>query len=352
MTSDPDLAELGWTPFFADQLDGDTSADAVPARVMAVHRGYLTVVGPGVDRMIPAYIADAGDEEAFATAGDWLLLDRATFQPVRILRRKSLFKRRAPGAGRGLQLLAANVDTLFIVTSCNQDFNIPRLERYLVLAHEAGVTPVIVLTKADLTDDPAAFTEPARGLQAGLLVEIVDARDAESAACLGAWCTHGQTVALLGSSGVGKSTLINTLIGHEAAATRDVRESDDKGRHTTTGRGLHRLPYGGWLLDTPGMRELQLAGAAAGVDEFFDDIVTLAAACRFNDCAHESEPGCAVKAAVEAGTLDGDRLQRWRKLSAEEALNTETLAQRRVRDRSLGKVYRSAQRRKRDRDAD
>ncbi len=349
MTFDtPDLAEFGWNAFFQSQLDIDDLQAAAPVRVMAVHRGSLDVAAPGFDKQIPSPAPSADDELAGATVGDWLLLDRATDRPVRLLNRKSLFKRRAPGTGRKLQLIAANVDTVLIVSSCNADFNAARLERYLALAREAGVTPVIVLTKADQAENPEEFVRAASGLLPGVLVEAIDARDANSASCLSVWCGSGQTVALLGSSGVGKSTLTNTLSGSDQIATRSIREDDAKGRHTTTARSLHRLPANGWLLDTPGMRELQLTDAKSGLEDVFADIVALAQACRFSDCRHETEPGCAVLAALEAGTLEPDRLKRWRKLVAEEARNTESLADRRARERGFGKMVKSIMKSKRD----
>lgn len=345
-----DLADLGWSSHFARQLDPEEARP--PVRVMAVHRDRLLVTGAGLDLAIPPFIGDPADDEATATVGDWLLLDAARIRAVRLLARKSLFRRRAAGTERRLQLIAANVETLFIVSSCNQDFNIARLERYLVLAEDAQVTPVVVLTKADLTDQPEDFVRQAAKLLPGLLVEAVNALDPESTACLIPWCKRGQTVAFLGSSGVGKSTLVNTLTGAVDIETQAIRADDDKGRHTTTGRSLHRLGAGGWLLDTPGMRELQLADVSAGLDGVFADIAALAESCRFRDCRHESEPGCAILAALAEGRLDAERLRRWRKLLAEDAYNSESLAERRARDRSFGKMVKSVMKEKnRRRDA-
>lgn len=343
-----ELTDLGWRPVFQAQTADDDLAALAPVRVMAVHRGRISVAGEDGAEDVHPHIPGAEDEEDFATIGDWILLDRQTRQPMRLLERFSLFKRRAPGAGVGIQLIAANVDTVFIVSSCNDDFNIARLERFLVLAREAGVEPVIVLTKADLADAPGDYARQAEKLQPGLLVETVDAHDRDSVACLSAWCGAGQTVAFIGTSGVGKSTLINTLTqSHQA--TGGIREDDAKGRHTTTSRSLHRLDQGGWLLDTPGMRELQITDSASGLEDLFGDIMELETQCKFNNCAHQSEPGCAVKAAIEAGELDPDRMARWRKLAAEDALNTETIAQRHSRDRQFGKMVKSAMKEKKDR---
>lgn len=339
-----DLADLGWSRHFATQLDPEETA--TPVRVMAVHRDRLLVTGAKLDLAIPPFTSNPDDDEAQATVGDWLLLDTAHLRAERLLARKSLFKRRAAGTGRKLQLIAANVDTLFIVSSCNQDFNIARLERYLVLAEDAQVTPVIVLTKADLTDRPEDFVRQAAKLLPGLLVEAVNALDPESTACLKPWCKRGETVAFIGSSGVGKSTLVNTLMGEGHIETAAIRADDDKGRHTTTGRNLHRLAQGGWLLDMPGMRELQLTDVSSGIDGVFADIAALAETCRFSDCRHESEPGCAILAALAEGRLEAERIRRWRKLLAEEAYNSESLAERRTRDRAFGKMVKNVMKEK------
>lgn len=333
------LADLGWRGGFQSQLTLDDIEASQPVRVMAVHRGAVDVAGPGGTLTLP--LTGVLRDEAVAV-GDWLLLDRETSRPTRVLDRMSLFKRRAAGTGRAEQVIAANVDTLFIVTSCNQDFNRARLERYLALAEQAQVTPVIVLTKRDLSDDPKGFQREAKRVRPGTLVELVDGRDPRSVEGLSVWCGTGQTVALMGSSGVGKSTLVNTLTGAETLATAAIREDDARGRHTTTGRAMHRLPAGGWLLDTPGMRELQLVDVADGIDAVFDDIAALAQHCRFKDCQHEGEPGCAVQAAIADGRLDPDRLRRYRKLLAEDRFNTESLAERRARGKAFNKRARGA----------
>jgi ribosome biogenesis GTPase len=328
---DSALLELGWTPFFGTQVSEDEDRRCVPVRVMSVHRGMVTVAGGGFEDSIASTLPAPGGPEDRPTVGDWLLIDRDDHRLVRILDRTSLFKRPTPHDDRRIQLIAANVDTLFIVTSCDQDFNVARLERYLVLAREVGVRPVIVLTKSDLAADPESFVQAARALQAGLDVHLVNGRDRASAASLASYCGAGQTVALVGSSGVGKSTLVNTLTGSDHIATQAVRESDGKGLHTTTVREMHRLGGGGWLVDTPGMRELQMSEVTSGVAEVFDDIVATALECRFTNCAHADEPSCAIRAAIEDGSLSPERIERWRKLTSEDEVNTGNAATRRSR---------------------
>lgn len=318
-STDEILADLGWKPWFSEQLTGEEAASCQPVRVMAVHRGRIAVAGAGGQALVTPYIHGAGPEDDHPTVGDWLLIDKAIGLPVRVLGRMNLFKRRSPGDPRKEQMIAANVDTLFIVASCNQDFSVARLERYLVLAREVGVTPVAVLTKIDLTETPEDFAAAARAIAPDLIVETVNGRDPASVARLATWCSKGETVALLGSSGVGKSTLVNTLRGSDSIATQAVRAGDDTGRHTTTVREMHRLDHGGWLLDTPGMRELQLSDATDGIAEVFDDFTLVAENCRFSNCAHDAEPGCAVRAAIAEGVLTLERFNRWRKLAAEDS---------------------------------
>lgn len=327
------LAALGWQGFQSGQVDTEEMSETPPVRVTAVHRSALDVVGEGISETLP-WMADV-------TVGDWLMLNRTLPTASRVLERKTLLKRRAAGHDRSVQLIAANLDTAFVVTSCNADFNVARLERYLAVVLEAGVTPVILLTKADMCEDAAGYVAQARAIRDTVEVIALNARDEDVKALLGPWTKPGQTVGFLGTSGVGKSTLTNAL-GDLSVATGVIREDDARGRHTTTGRQLHMVPGGCAILDTPGMRELQLTEASEGVGAVFADLEELAAGCKFRDCAHESEPGCAVRAAVEAGDLDRERLARWQKLVAEDAMNTETLAERRRREKGFSKMVNKA----------
>lgn len=328
-----DLGELGWTPFFQQQLSVEEIEQTVPGRVVAVQRTGLRVLsGAGEFEVVLGGRWFAGVPESRPTVGDWLLLDAAG-SAQRMLDRSSVFKRVAPGGRGEIQLLAANVDVVFIVSSCNDEFNPSRLERYLALAIDANVEPVIVLTKTDLVADAQDFVDAARAIRPGLNVEAVNALDAASLKGVRAWCRPGQTVALMGSSGVGKSTLLNTLSGTEVQDTAAIREADGRGRHTTSHRSLHLLPDGGLLLDSPGLRELQIVDSEQGVVEMFEDIDLLAQQCRFSDCSHDTEPGCAVQTALLDGTLDERRLVNYYKLLHEDARNTESVAERHQRVR-------------------
>lgn len=333
------LSELGVRPVVLAHLDPETETPDDLARVSAVHRDALEVVtqnGPARLRHAPV-----DDPEDRPTVGDFILIDRDLERPARVLPRSSLFKRKAAGAEAKVQLIAANVDTGFIVSSCNADFNAARLERYLAMVREAGAEPLILLTKADLAES-APYLDAAHRIAGDALVEAVNALDAADLAKLSPWTGAGQTAALIGSSGVGKTTLVNTLTGANAA-TGGIREDDAKGRHTTRGRTLHRMASGGFLIDTPGLRELALAGVETGLAATFDDLAELETRCRFADCHHQGEPGCAVEAAIALGEIDPDRWRRFEKLKREAARNDATLKQRRDAGKAQGKLYKRIQ---------
>ena len=335
------LTELGWRPFFQQQLSVAEVDGCAPARVIEVQRGRIRVDDGSAERDIVLggrWFQD--DADSRPTVGDWVLLDADAATVLRVLDRESVFRRMVAGDRSDVQLIGANVDILFVVTSANEEFNVSRLERYLALALDVGVQPVVVVTKVDLVGNADAFLESAKSVRAGLPVELVNALDPATLAPVRAWCARGQTVALLGSSGVGKSTLVNTLLGHAAQQTAAIRESDSSGRHTTSHRSLHRMPDGGLLLDVPGMRELKIGDVQAGVAQVFDDVTALAARCRFTDCQHGNEPDCAVRAAIESGALSERRLASYRKLEREQRWANETIAERRERSRAFSRRVR------------
>lgn len=334
--TDLTYADLGWTAHFARLSDADTTC---PLRIAEVHRTAVTALSLRGEHHLRVPLGTGT-----LAVGDWVLTDDGNV--THTFDRQSLIKRRAAGTEAREQLIAANVTTLGIVSSCNADFNERRLERYLVLAADAGCLPLVILTKADQTEDPDAYVRRAERLSPLLTAIAIDATDPLETRRLHAWVRAGDTLALVGSSGVGKTTLRNALTG-EAAAVQDIREDDGKGRHTTTSRALVRTLAGGWLIDTPGMRALRLADASEGIEAVFSDIEDLSAACRFGDCSHETEPGCAVQAAIEQGSLDPDRLRRWRKLRAEDVRNSETIAQARARGKDFGKMVKGVMKRKR-----
>ncbi|HTH67510.1 MAG TPA: ribosome small subunit-dependent GTPase A, partial [Rhodanobacter sp.] len=298
------LHQLGWQPGYAQHLTLHDFEAGYPARVVAVHRNGLAVLSArGAATVILPHSLAATVEPA-VTVGDWLLIETDAPRVLRVIERQSLIARVAAGSEHRTQSIAANLDTLFVLTSCNDDFNLSRLERYLAIAFEAGVEPVIVLTKADLCADVESYLDAARSIAPAVAVVAIDATSAASIAPLAAWLAAGQTVAFVGSSGVGKSTLVNTLVRNAAQATGGIREHDARGRHTTTAREMFALPCGAWIIDTPGMRELQVGAIEAGMSAAFDDIEALAAQCRFHDCRHQGDRDCAVEAAVAEGTLD------------------------------------------------
>jgi ribosome biogenesis GTPase len=327
------LANLGWQAFFQQQLSLDEWENAIPARIVEQYKSEITVASESGVSNIPL-IANMPE----MVVGDWLLLDDQQ-HIIRLLDRKTCFSRKAAGSKLKRQLISANVDTAFIVSSMNEDFNLNRIERFLTLVNESGAEPVILLSKSDQAESPQHYLEQIQALDPFLPVEAVNCLDENIIKQLSPWLQPGTTIAVLGSSGVGKSTLINTLLGEQRQSTAGIREDDDKGRHTTTRRSLISLNTGGMILDTPGMREIQITDCKEGIATTFADIEAFAEQCKFTDCQHQAEPGCAVQRAIVAGDLDQRRLDNYLKLLREEAFNSASLAERRSSDKALGKYY-------------
>ena len=330
----PSLDRLGYKPFFANQC-ASIQGDVYPARVAARQRNGIVTISEYGERHVPAGLLLRVGE---LTVGDWLAMDAASGRGVARLERSSLLSRMAPGDTGEIQPIAANVDTLLIVTSCNRDFNPARLQRYLALARQADVTPVIVITRSDTANDISAYCAMARALQPGLPVEAVNALDPTTLSSLAAWFVPGDTLAMLGSSGVGKTTLANSL-GAPMNRTAAIREDDARGRHTTTARYLHPLPSGALLIDNPGIRELALAPGEDETGEVFEEWLQ-GNRCRFADCSHDREPGCAVREAIADGRITQRILDNHRKLEKEKQRLARTLAERHASDRETGKLYR------------
>jgi ribosome biogenesis GTPase len=318
-----ELAALGWSPSRAEEFAPHAAAGCVPARVAAQHRGAYVVYAESGER--PAEVAGHLRHAALGPAdlpavGDWVALrdapEAAAATIHTLLPRRTVFSRKAAGDEAVEQVVAANVDVVFLVSALGPDLNVRRLERYLAAGWDSGADPVVVLNKSDLAEDIAGATAEVEAVAFGVPVHVVSAADGTGLDGLARYLEGNRTAALLGSTGVGKSSLVNRLVGSDRQDVAAVR-ADGKGRHTTTYRELIPLPEGGLLLDTPGMRELGLWEAGAGLDQTFADVAVLAADCRFADCAHEGEPGCAVLAAVAEGRLDTERLESYRKLLRE-----------------------------------
>jgi ribosome biogenesis GTPase / thiamine phosphate phosphatase len=332
------LGQLGWRSHCSQQLTLEDLDTAWPARVASVHRGAIVVLGERGECCVTLAGHLAADPDLQVTVGDWVMIENAAPRICRVLERFSYIARIGAGTQRRLQSIAANVDTLFVVTSCNADFNASRLERYLAVAHEAGVEPVIVLTKVDLCADVSAYTDEAKRITARASIVPVNATSDDASRLLVPWLGSGQSVAFVGSSGVGKSTLVNTLSGTVFMATGGIREADAKGRHTTSARQLIAMAGGAWLIDTPGMRELQVGAIDAGIRAVFDDVEALARSCRFRDCRHQADDGCALSAAIESGKIDPRRVRSYLKLQREAANAARAVHERHRREREFGKL--------------
>jgi ribosome biogenesis GTPase / thiamine phosphate phosphatase len=320
------LEFLGWSDTFAQAFADCKITNAIPGRITSEHKGQYqlqTEAGEFSATVTGKLRHQAIQVQDYPAVGDWVV---ATVRPTeqratihQILPRRSKFSRKMVGSKTEEQVIAANVDTVFLVSGLDQDFNPRRIERYLILAWESGAKPVIVLNKADLRPDVENCLKAVEVVALGVPIIILSALQSESLSALLPYLQQGQTVALLGSSGVGKSTLTNQLLDAPVQETQSVRAGDDRGRHTTTHRELLLLPCGGLIIDTPGMRELQMWAGEESVQGTFTEIEALAASCRFRDCQHQQEPGCAVQQAVAAGQLDISRLVNYQKLQREVA---------------------------------
>jgi ribosome biogenesis GTPase len=317
-----DRGALGWTPALEAAMVPFAADGHVAGLVASEHQHLYTLLTTGGEllaRVSGRLRHEAAERADFPAVGDWVAAkrqageDRATIHAI--LPRRSRFSRRAPGDADKEQIVAANVDTVFLVMGLDGDFNPRRMERYLSVAWDSGADPVVLLSKADLCADKDARRREIEVL--GAPTHLVSPKTGEGLDAVRVYLKPGRSVALLGSSGVGKSTLINRLLGEERLKTREVRASDDRGRHTTSTRQLLVLPGGALIIDTPGMRELQLWDVASGVDAAFADIEALAETCRVGDCQHEVEPGCAVRAAADEGRLPKERLFSYHKLQKE-----------------------------------
>ena len=319
------LSDLGWSSFFAEQIDPDNEKTLVPARVAGQERGLYRLwaeAGEWFGEVAGRLRFEAHERGGLPAVGDWVLAKPPVGQGRAILHRvlapRSRISRKVAGERVEEQVLAANIDTIFLMTSLNRDFNARRIERALTLAWESGARPVVLLSKADLAEDSAVWSREAASVAVGVPVHVTSAITGEGLDEVRRHLPPGSTAVLIGSSGVGKSTLVNALLGGASLRTAAVREHDDRGRHTTTSRQMLRVPGAGLLLDTPGLRELQLWDSGTGLARAFVDIESLSDRCQFADCRHESEPGCAVRRAVETGVLGRDRLSSYHKLRREQ----------------------------------
>jgi ribosome biogenesis GTPase / thiamine phosphate phosphatase len=346
------LSDLGWSEDRARQFDEAVAGkpDLYPGRVaVEFNHNYRVYVDDGEwDAVIAGRLKHHAERRADLPAvGDWVVLrrrrDRDQAAIVHVLPRASAFSRKVAGEVTDEQVVAANIDVVFAVTALDGDFSVRRVERYLLLAREGGASPVVLLTKPDLCDDVPRLVAEVATVAGDVPVHVVGPLSGYGMEHVAFYAGPRRTCALLGSSGVGKSTIVNWLVGSDLRRTRSVRSSDSKGRHTTTHRELIPIPTGGLLIDTPGMREVQLWDAGSAVEQTFDDVEALAPACHFSNCRHRDEPRCAVKAAVAAGQLDASRLESYHRLQDElRHLAARQDVRARLEDKRLSKVANKA----------
>jgi ribosome biogenesis GTPase len=318
------LEDLGWDAYFQQHSAQLNNEALAPMRVAEEQRGAYTLwhAAGAVDAVIPGrMVHEARAREDLPAVGDWVLARPLPGEPravvEHLLPRRSALSRKAAGERTDEQIMAANVDLVFVVASLNRELNLRRLERYLAVTWDSGATPVLVLNKADLSEDRAELYRQVTTVAPGVDVHQTSAVTGEGVEGLRASLPRGRTAVFVGSSGVGKSSLVNRLLNREAQFVSDIR-GDDKGRHTTTARQMLVVPGGAVIIDTPGLRELQLWDAGDGIGAAFTDVEETAEECAFRDCSHAAEPGCAVQAAISAGTLDWARLESYRKLQREQ----------------------------------
>jgi ribosome biogenesis GTPase len=319
-----DLRLLGWNDSFAAAFAPLAAEGLAPARVTAAYRERWRVHTGAAEPLAVVrgkLRYEAGGPQDLPVAGDWVAVEAPDGDSEAVIHavlpRRSQFSRRAAGERTEEQVLAANIDTVFLVSGLDGDYNLRRIERYLTAAWDSGARPVVLLNKADVCPDAASRLAEVEAAAAGVAVHLVSAASGDGVEALAPYLAAGETAAFLGSSGVGKSTLINRLLGHTAQKVSEVRVSDSRGRHTTTHREIFLLPGGGLLLDTPGLRELEVWAGESGLSSTFEDIEEVSLRCKFRDCRHQGEPGCAVAEAVSSGALDPERLESYRKLERE-----------------------------------
>ena len=349
------IEKLGFDNWFQDNVDPESLEELEIARVIAVHKDSYTITNGENDvlaELVGKIIYSASSPIHYPAVGDWVLAkfyDEKTFSIIhRIIRRKSLIKRKTPGKKIDFQLIAANIDGAFIVQSLDDNFNLRRLERYLVMINESNIRPIVLLSKSDLltSEEVTSRIGDIHQIMPRLLVQSFSNENESGLKSVRDLLTPGQTYCLLGSSGVGKTTLLNNLIGESVFKTKTVREKDSKGRHATTYRQLIKLDCGAMVVDTPGMRELGNFSVETGLDETFAEIIELSQQCQFNDCTHVTEKGCAVLNAVEDGKLSEKRYQNYIIMNKESIYNEMSYLEKRQKDKQFGKFCKTVMKHK------